>query len=406
VAIVVIEDQKVLTVKKADFQKEKLEEFLQKSIADNPEIIDLKELNEDLIPLILGTEFDCVDVLGIDQYGNIYVIETKLFKNPDKRFVVAQVLDYGASLWRDYGNGTREATEEFWGKAKQRFQALHPGDDLDDKLKELVTPPANGDEADQATEAELQAKTDALRKRVEGNLREGRFRFVVVMDKLSDDIKNHIAFLNYVTKDDYWVLGIELEFYNPPKYGNLQIVVPTMFGNESTEKRSIASSQSGTIRDEDSFLDALAKNVSDDVVQVAKELLAWCKDEFKDFHFTPAGTFVPELRYEGRKYTQSPFLVKPVGIMQIYFDMMSRQSPFSDLELRKKLQRMLNDIPDVKIGDDRLAGGPNIELKSLLDPKAMKVFKEAMLWWKEEVIKAPSPEPGQEAVERGKLATD
>ena len=118
-AIVVIEDRKVLAVKKADFQKEKLEEFLQKSIAENPEIVDLKQLDENIRPLILGTEFDSIDVLGIDQYGNIYIIETKLFKNPDKRLVVAQVLDYGASLWRDYGNETREAAEEFWDKVEQ-----------------------------------------------------------------------------------------------------------------------------------------------------------------------------------------------------------------------------------------------------------------------------------------------
>ncbi len=33
---------------------------------------------------------------------NIYVIETKLYKNPDKRTVVAQALDYGAALWKHF----------------------------------------------------------------------------------------------------------------------------------------------------------------------------------------------------------------------------------------------------------------------------------------------------------------
>jgi hypothetical protein len=59
--------------------------------------------------LILAREFPTVsgpiDALGIDQDGNIYVIETKLAKNPDKRYVLAQVLDYGAALWRTYENG-------------------------------------------------------------------------------------------------------------------------------------------------------------------------------------------------------------------------------------------------------------------------------------------------------------
>jgi hypothetical protein len=41
-----------------------------------------------------------IDALGINKDGEIYIIETKLYKNPDKRLVVAQVLDYGASLWQ------------------------------------------------------------------------------------------------------------------------------------------------------------------------------------------------------------------------------------------------------------------------------------------------------------------
>lgn len=47
-----------------------------------------------------------IDAVALDQNGDIYLIETKLYKNPDKRQVIAQVLDYGASLW------TRVASRE------------------------------------------------------------------------------------------------------------------------------------------------------------------------------------------------------------------------------------------------------------------------------------------------------
>ena len=46
------------------------------------------------------TESGPIDAIAIDKDGDIYVVETKIDKNPDKRRVVAQALDYGASLWR------------------------------------------------------------------------------------------------------------------------------------------------------------------------------------------------------------------------------------------------------------------------------------------------------------------
>ena len=46
------------------------------------------------------TQAGPIDILAVDELGTLYVIETKLYRNPDKRNVVAQVLDYGAALWR------------------------------------------------------------------------------------------------------------------------------------------------------------------------------------------------------------------------------------------------------------------------------------------------------------------
>lgn len=92
-------------VEKSSFEKE---DYLQKYIYDNPESIPLYDIKEDIRLLIISREFSTssgpIDALGIDKDGEMYLIETKLYKNPDKRLVMAQVLDYGASLWRSYGD--------------------------------------------------------------------------------------------------------------------------------------------------------------------------------------------------------------------------------------------------------------------------------------------------------------
>ena len=94
--------EKTKVLSKEDFANEKeVQEYIHK----NPEALPIYELEEDLKLFILKREFPTnsgpIDAIGIDKYGTIYVIETKLYKNPDKRTVLAQVLDYGASLWKN-----------------------------------------------------------------------------------------------------------------------------------------------------------------------------------------------------------------------------------------------------------------------------------------------------------------
>src|SRR3989338_8150434 len=92
-------------IEKSTFEKE---DSLQKYIYENPGSIPLYDIKEDIRFLILAREFPTdsgpIDAIGVDQEGEIYIVETKLYKNPDKRNVVAQSLDYGAALWKHSGN--------------------------------------------------------------------------------------------------------------------------------------------------------------------------------------------------------------------------------------------------------------------------------------------------------------
>ena len=88
--------KKAVKIDKTPFEKE---DSLQSYIYDHPEVIPIYDIKEGIQLLILAREFPTnsgpIDAIGLDKDGEIYIIETKLFKNPDKRYVVAQSLDYG-----------------------------------------------------------------------------------------------------------------------------------------------------------------------------------------------------------------------------------------------------------------------------------------------------------------------
>lgn len=195
------------------------EDYLQQYIYDNPDVIPLYEIDDTIRLLVLAREFPTksgpIDALGIDQQGNIYVIETKLYRNPDKRTVVAQVLDYGASLWK-HGHDITEFTSVLEKAAQKQFNLSYG-----DKIKDFF-----GISADEFT---------ALWNVVTMNLNEGNLKFVVMMDSLHSQLKDLIIFLNQNSKFD--IYAVELEYYNHKEY---EIMIPKLFGGEV--KKDVRSS--------------------------------------------------------------------------------------------------------------------------------------------------------------------
>ena len=109
-----------------------------------------------------------------DQKGNIYVVETKLLRNPDKRIVVAQALDYGASLWRHSTDFeafieqlNRYTSKQFDKNFRESFADFFGMEDVADVLVTIAD-----------------------------NLNSGNIKFVVLMDKLHNRLKDLIVYIN------------------------------------------------------------------------------------------------------------------------------------------------------------------------------------------------------------------
>jgi hypothetical protein len=232
-AIIISKNGKnAVKIDKSNFE---LEDHLQQYIYDNPESIPLYDIKEDIRLLILAREFTTksgpIDALGVDKDGEIYLIETKLYKNPDKRMVVAQVLDYGASLWsnyRDFTNFTEQinfhTNKDFTKSVSQRLGEFY-----------------------QISEDEV----DTLLENIRRNLNEGNFKFVVLMDHLHDQLKDLIIYLN--NNSEFTVYAVELEYY---KHNDFEILIPKLYGSEVKKDIGNKSQASKVIPTDEEFINA------------------------------------------------------------------------------------------------------------------------------------------------------
>ena len=213
-----------------------------------------------------------IDALAVDADGDVYLIETKLYKNADKRRVIAQIMDYGAALWR-----AAESPESFVERIDEiltaRFQTT-----LVSTISTYYS----------LEGPQLTQYMDSLNQSVVN----GRFRFVVLMDQLDDGLKNLISFIN--TNSSFDILGVGLDFY---QHEGLDILIPTLFGAET--KKAAGPSTSGARRpwnSETFFADADARN-DGETVSAARELLAWCEanaDEVSWGTGAKSGSFSPK----------------------------------------------------------------------------------------------------------------
>ena len=146
---------------------------LQRYVYENPEVLPISDIKEDAQFTVLDKETPAgtgyIDILGVDSDGELYIIETKLYKNSDKRKVLAQVLDYGAALWSTY-----QDPETFLRMLEERLAAR--GESLGELLSFGEAP-------------EIEAG-------IKECIRSGSFRFIILMDQVPSTFKDLIQFVN------------------------------------------------------------------------------------------------------------------------------------------------------------------------------------------------------------------
>lgn len=149
------------------------------------------------------------DLVAVDGDGGLTLVECKLAANPQvRREVIGQVLDYASRLWR------------------------MPVADFDDQWarrtgESLFTTLADDD--------------GQIRAAVEANLQDSRFRIVLAVDAINDDLRRIVEYLNAVTVPATGVVAVEfLRLHD----GAVEILTPRSYGEELADSKETSDTGS------------------------------------------------------------------------------------------------------------------------------------------------------------------
>ena len=223
------EGEKFETIKKTDFE---LEDKLQKLIVDDQIMKKIKlGFNEDTTLVTLSREFESgsgpMDVLAIDELGNIYIIETKLHGYADgRRKILAQIMDYAGAMWSGFKDFNIFEEKLLRHNSTSKHNQILSGK----TLSQIISDSTLG-----FTDKE---DVDDVITNMKANFSSGEFKFIVVFDELDSKLINTINYLN--EKSPVTIYAVTYEYYTD---NNMEILIPTIHGH-AAEQRSTKKSSS------------------------------------------------------------------------------------------------------------------------------------------------------------------
>lgn len=135
-----------------------------------------------------------VDVVIVGPDGSLTAVECKLESNPEKRrMVIGQLIDYASAI-------RQEGAERFIEKWHARG-----GTDLESELDD-----------------------DAMQE-FRDRIQTGRIGLCWVADRIDDDLRRLIEYLNEITTDKIAVTALQLSY---AKHGEIELLIPSTYGGE------------------------------------------------------------------------------------------------------------------------------------------------------------------------------
>ena len=198
-----------------------VEKDIQQLIFDYPKCLPISDLDESYNPLIpvckeLNTNAGPLDIFMVTPNGDLVVIETKLWANPEsRRKVVAQILDYAKEMSKwTYSDLQREVNRNLNTKGNHLYDiVLNTSHDTTLNESDFV---------------------DAVSR----NLRTGKFMLIIAGDGIREGAKNLTEFINQAGNLNFSLSMIELPIFETPN-GETLIIPRTVVKTIEIQKINI-----------------------------------------------------------------------------------------------------------------------------------------------------------------------
>ena len=297
--------------------------------------------------------------MAVDQDGDIYIVETKLYKNSDKRTVVAQALDYGAALWKHF-NDFDEFINILSTETKKNFNL-----EFKDKFKSFFN---LGDEQVEFAFGNLKE-----------NLNIGNLKFVILMDSLDERLKDLILYVNQNSQFD--IYAVQLEYY---KFEGYEIMIPKIFGVEVKKNIKSTVKNERRIWNEEDFIKQVKENLgsnSEKLIELYK-FLKNSADSIKWGTGNINGSFAPFFNKLSKNV--SPFSFYSNGSVYLKFNWPEKYLSEEEVKMYyKNFVELLHKNTDIKIPDDYTGKEQKISKEEYLQNsenliKTIKMFVESI----------------------------
>jgi hypothetical protein len=263
------------------------ENWLQKIIHRNPQILPIDDIESGFAPLIslgreISTSVGYIDNLYISPNGYLTIVETKLWRNPEaKREVVGQIIDYAKELtnWNftKLNDGVKNSSQLCNNNSKGIIELIKDFENIEEHEEYKII------------------------DNIERNLKRGRFLLLIVGDGIRESVEEMVDFLSNTPQIQFTLGLVELQFYKNPNVEGELIAIPNLITRTREITRAIVKIENSTTGNvtietdfieekvkpitvrttitEDDFFEQLQQNTDYESAEFAKHILATVKEK-------------------------------------------------------------------------------------------------------------------------------
>ena len=322
------------------------ENWLQKIIHKNPQILPIDDIESGFAPLIslgreISTSVGYIDNLYISPNGYLTIVETKLWRNPEaKREVVGQIIDYAKELtnWNftKLNDGVKNSSQLYNNNSKGIIELIKDFENIEEHEEYKII------------------------DNIERNLKRGRFLLLIVGDGIRESVEEMVDFLSNTPQIQFTLGLVELQFYKNPNLEGELIAIPNLITRTREITRAIVKIENSTNGNvtietdfieekvkpitarttitEDDFFEQLQQNTDYESAEFAKHILATVKEKgyFVEWR---QGAFVAKIldpNGSGSKITL--FVTDRKGLFYLMQsgDQLKRLGMSNDISIKKK----------------------------------------------------------------------